>query len=57
MTERMWKEAVADTFKVLSWHMPGRTEKSHEKYIQHKEFYLLRYNPEDGGDMFLRNID
>jgi hypothetical protein len=29
--ERMCKEAVMALFKVLSQHLPGRTEKSHEE--------------------------
>jgi hypothetical protein len=28
--ERMWKEAVVAYFKVLSRHLPGGTEESHE---------------------------
>jgi hypothetical protein len=26
--EAMWKEAVVADFKVLSWHLPGRNEKT-----------------------------
>jgi hypothetical protein len=29
--ERMWKEAVMAKFKVLSQHLPGRTEENHKK--------------------------
>jgi hypothetical protein len=28
--ERMWKEAAVGCFKVLSQHMPGKTEENHE---------------------------
>jgi hypothetical protein len=26
-----WKEAITDQFKVLSWHLPGETEKNLKK--------------------------
>jgi hypothetical protein len=26
--ERMWKEAIIALFKVLSWHLPGETERT-----------------------------
>jgi hypothetical protein len=29
--ERICKEAVEAQFKILSWHLPGGTEESHEK--------------------------
>jgi hypothetical protein len=29
--ERIWKEAVMVQFKVLSWHLPGGIEETHEK--------------------------
>lgn len=29
--EGMWKEAVMVCFKVLSWDLPGGTEKNYEK--------------------------
>jgi hypothetical protein len=29
--ERIWKEVVVAYFKVLSWHLPGGTEKNHKK--------------------------
>jgi hypothetical protein len=30
--ERLWDEAVVTQFQALSWHIPGGTEKNHEKY-------------------------
>jgi hypothetical protein len=30
--ERMWKEVGMTEFKVLFWHLPGQTEKNHEKH-------------------------
>jgi hypothetical protein len=27
--KRMWKEVVMAKLKVLSWHLPGRTEEHH----------------------------
>jgi hypothetical protein len=27
----MWKEAVVTSFKAISWHLPVRTEESHEQ--------------------------
>jgi hypothetical protein len=29
--ERMWKEKVMACFEILSWHLPGGTEETHEK--------------------------
>jgi hypothetical protein len=30
-SERIWEEAVVAYFKLLSQHLPGRTEKNYEK--------------------------
>jgi hypothetical protein len=30
-SQKIWKEAVVDYFKVLSWHLPGGTEENHKK--------------------------
>jgi hypothetical protein len=32
--ERMWKEAVVASFKVLSRHLPAETEDNHENPIR-----------------------
>jgi hypothetical protein len=29
--ERIWKEAVVAYLTILFWHLPGLTEKNHEK--------------------------
>jgi hypothetical protein len=29
--ERIWKDAVLDYIKVLSWYLPVRTEENHDK--------------------------
>jgi hypothetical protein len=31
---RMWKEAVVDKFKILSWHLPGGTEEYYEILVR-----------------------
>jgi hypothetical protein len=30
-SERMWKDVIMAYSKVLSWHLPGGFEESHEK--------------------------
>jgi hypothetical protein len=30
--DRTWKEVVMTQFKVLFWHLPRQTEKTHKKY-------------------------
>jgi hypothetical protein len=32
--ERIWKEAVVASYKVLSQHLPGGTEKIHETPVR-----------------------
>jgi hypothetical protein len=32
--ELIWREAVVEYVQIISWHLPGGTEKKHEKYGQ-----------------------
>jgi hypothetical protein len=43
--ERIWKEAVVVQIEVLSRHLPGRTEKNHEKLQSGYPFSVPAFDP------------